>query len=165
MALLRKQGHIEELRQHSNAGVSAAQREYAVWLREQGDLETLERWVASSTTPYENWDARWELATLLWERGEHREAIEVLRGVASAEYWDNGYGYAGRQVARWLRELGDVEELRRRASAHHDDAAYELAELLWQEGEVDEAVAVLQHRADEGDRVAMKRLAQFLETD
>ncbi|MEV4020326.1 hypothetical protein AB0J35_58600 [Nonomuraea angiospora] len=165
MVLLRKQGHIEELRQRSNAGVSAAQREYAVWLREQGDLEALERWVASSTTPYENWDARWELATLLWERGEQRDAIEVLRGVASAEYWDQGYGYAGRQVARWLRELGDVDELRRRVSAHHDDAAYELAELLWEQGEVDEAIAVLQHRADEGDRMAMRRLAQFLEAD
>ncbi|RGA01025.1 hypothetical protein DI270_031595 [Microbispora triticiradicis] len=165
VVLLREQGHIEELRRRSAAGDSSAEREYALWLREQGDLEALKSWVASSTTPYENWDAKWELATLLWERGEHRDAIEVLRGVASAEYWDNGYGYAGRQVARWLRELGDVDELRRRAGAHHDDAAYELAELLWETGDVDEAVAVLQRLADEGDRGALRRLAEFREVD
>jgi hypothetical protein len=72
---------------------------------------------------------------------------------------DAGDGYAAYRLAELLAEHGDLDELRARADAGDGHAAaYRLAELLAEHGDLDE----LRARADAGDGYAAYRLAELL---
>ena len=75
---------------------------------------------------------------------------------------DAGDGNAAYRLAGLLAEQGNVEELRARADAGDGVAAYRLAGLLAEQGNVEDAIAILRARADAGDPVAPHRLAGLL---
>jgi predicted negative regulator of RcsB-dependent stress response len=66
------------------------------------------------------------------------------------------------RLAGLLVECGDLDELRRLADAGDREAALRLAGVLAQRGDVDEAVQVLRTRADAGDPFAALQLADLL---
>ena len=69
---------------------------------------------------------------------------------------------AGDGAATELAERGDLDELRARADAGDGAAATELAGLLANRGEQDEAVQILRARADAGDKEAAQLLVGML---
>ncbi len=167
-ALLRERGLLEELRRRADGNDWVAREALPTLLREQGLLDELRR-RADRFDPR----ARQELAALLRERG----LIDELRHRADDGDWD-----AGRELAALLREKGLIDELRRRADlavallgratrdawvdGSADNAGVvvrELARLLQELGEIDEARAVLRLQADEGDTDAALELARLFE--
>lgn len=168
--LLRDRGLVEELRRRADAYDSAASRALPSLLREQGLLDELRR-----RADREGPDARRELAALLRERG----LVGELRHRADAGDWG-----ACRELAALLREKGLLDELRRRADlaiallgrpprdawldGSLKDARVvvrELARLLHELGDLDEARAVLRLQADEGDTDAASDLARLFEQE
>jgi len=81
----------------------------------------------------------------------------VLRRAADA-----GDRPAAWELARLLREQGNLDELRRAADAGEEFAARELAVVLWERGNLDEAMVVLRPAADAGDWEARRQLAVLL---
>lgn len=70
---------------------------------------------------------------------------------------------ASRELAGLLRELGDVDELRRRADADDVNARRELAVLLSEQGELNEAIWVVRSAAEAGHREAREELERLLQ--
>ncbi|MFF8414602.1 tetratricopeptide repeat protein [Streptomyces omiyaensis] len=89
---------------------------------------------------------RKQLAALLARRGR----LDALRAAAASD----DAGYAVRQLARLLEELGDVEgaiatyRQTDRSWAHDPNQAVELAQLLARHGRKDEAIDVMRIQAD-----------------
>ena len=130
--LLARRGDTEELRARAHAGDEYAARRLADLLARLGD-------------PNE-----------AGQTGDLDWAIQVLRAWADA-----GNEYAASWLADLLAYRG-LDELRARARTGDRDAAFRLAGLLTQHGDLNEAEQVLRTRADAGDRDAAFRLARLL---
>ena len=75
---------------------------------------------------------------------------------------DAGDDSAAWRLARLLAQRGDLDGLRARADADDENAVLQLAELLAQRGDLDGAVQLLRARADAGDHSAASRLTELL---
>jgi hypothetical protein len=75
---------------------------------------------------------------------------------------DAGHGFAARRLAELLAQQGQIEELRARADAGDMSAADFLWRWLVQQGQVDDAIKLLRAQADAGDWLAAGRLAELL---
>jgi thioredoxin-like negative regulator of GroEL len=71
----------------------------------------------------------------------------------------NGDPDAAFNLAELLAQRGDIQELRERADTGDPDAAIRLAELLAERGEIEEAIALLRRRADTSDPDTASELA------
>jgi len=91
--------------------------------------------------------------------GDLRRRLAVSRLAPDDGGWERG------APRPWLADLlayRGLDELRARARTGDRDAAFRLAGLLTQHGDLNEAEQVLRTRADAGDRDAAFRLARLL---
>ena len=150
--LLFQRGDVDGLRARADAdadnGVAAWQ--LAGLLANRGDLDEL-RARADAGDQY----AAERLAELLFQRGE----VDRLRARAAA-----GNGTAAGLGAQypWPGRGGDVDGLRADADAGDGAAAVQLAALLADRGDLDQAEHLLRARADAGDEYAAMQLAGLL---
>ncbi|MFF5966296.1 tetratricopeptide repeat protein [Streptomyces collinus] len=108
--------------------------------KEEGNIERL-----YELTEDGYFDAACCLADLLHDKGRTDEGIEMLW-----DFVDQGNGDVDFMLAHLLAKTGDVDTLLERAAEGHADAVREVARLLRDRGDVERAVAVLTSYADEG---------------
>ena len=101
--------------------------------------------------------AAWNLADLLLEQGRDDEAIQVLQTQAKARD-----PYAARQLVYLLASHNRVDELRELAEDGDGHAAWNLADLLLEQGRDDEAIQVLQAQVIAGNGHAARQLVYLL---
>ena len=174
--LLARRGDLDQaeqlLRARADAGDGAAAYHLAPLLYNRGDLDQL-RARADAGDRY--------AAELLAESGGvdrlRAQADAGDRDAAEPEWparppWDPaGHGDVdglraradvGGRYPEWPGRSGDVDGLRARADAGDGAAAVQLAALLADCGDLDQAEQLLRARADAGDEHAAKRLADLL---
>ncbi|WP_239341848.1 effector-associated domain EAD1-containing protein [Frankia sp. CiP3] len=98
-----------------------------------------------------------KLADLLARHGRTNDAITVLEPYADADYPD-----AARPLDDLLAKLGHADQLKARATAGDGHAAWRLANLLAEQGNIPDAIDLLARLADAGDQGAAERLADLL---
>jgi predicted negative regulator of RcsB-dependent stress response len=190
--LLVRRGDPDEaeqiLRARAEAGDGYAAKQLADLLRQRGKLDRAEQILhALANDEYNKYDAAHTLADLLKQRGDldgvrvRAEAgdtfaaerlaellvshgdldggVQILSVLADTGEYD---GFAAEWLADLLKERGDLDGLRARADAGDEHAARQLAELLAEDGYLDEAAQILRARADADDRQAAGRLAWLL---
>ena len=149
--LLAERGDLDGLRARADAGDGDAARRLAELLAERGDLDGAAQ-ILRARADAGDGDAAGRLADLLAERGDLDEAARPGRRRRRA-----CRPAAGRAAGR-ARRPGRAQILRARADAGDGDAAWQLAELLAERGDLDG----LRARADAGDGTAAWRLAELL---
>jgi len=161
--LLAKRGQATEaitaILPYADAGDVMALMDLNAQLLEEGRLDELRR-RADAWDPF----AARHVADLLVFEGRPDEAVALLRRYAdggSVGNYDVDTMLAA-EFADLLAFLGRVEELRERASDGDGYALRSLERLLVGRGEIGQAIAVLQQRADAGDATAATSLASLL---
>ncbi|MFJ9782628.1 tetratricopeptide repeat protein [Amycolatopsis sp. NPDC101161] len=144
--LLAEQGLVEEaiqlLRERADNGDRFAASRLADLLVEQGQVEEAIKLLRERA---DNGDLRaiYRLADLLTEQGQVDDANQVLRPHVDDRIW-----VAASTRARRLAEQGKVAQLRVLADSGDEDAASQLAVLLSEQGQVDDAIQILRRHVD-----------------
>ncbi|MEV0136373.1 hypothetical protein AB0H83_49125, partial [Dactylosporangium sp. NPDC050688] len=153
--ILAQQGELEELR--ARAGVNAHDFPAASYLADLLAKRGLWEELQSRADAGDDVSAA-KLADVLIEQGQTEEALAFLR----AEADDAGENLCSQRLVDLLVNLGRPDELRARSNAGDLNATYRLVDLLEDQGDNTEALALLRKMAAAGDEYAAERLPRSL---
>lgn len=152
--LLASQARKAELRKRADAGDHLAAERLAELLVEEEAITLLEAHAVDGGSAIAI-----PLGRLLTRQGRPEDAVTVLAAA------DNGDRRVSDALARQLRSLRRIDDLRGRAESGDWPATDHLSRWLAANGKSDEAISLLRRRADAGEVLAVQRLAEHLLED
>jgi thioredoxin-like negative regulator of GroEL len=162
--LLGEQGRLDEaevlFRRLADTGSYRAALDLADLLAAHGRFDDAVRYL--STRRVDRYSRAWDLAKFYRANDRFDEAIATIRLTADRDPKAASY------LVDLLAEKGGMDELRARSDARDHDAGRALARLLTEEGDVEEALAVLRtHAGDDAETAVMlaKELANHGRTE